>query len=102
MICKQLHHKRLCQPENPLNCTIVTGLHFTTFDGHHFDFRDSCSYSLVQTNTNLTGLTPFNITISDANCYKRFFHSLTLTLSMYGLEVVVKKNDPGMVLVSTV
>ncbi|XP_071325188.1 IgGFc-binding protein [Trachinotus anak] len=99
MVFKQLHHKRLCQPEKPQNCTIVTGLHFTTFDGHHFDFRDSCAYSLVQTNANLTQLTPFSITISDASCYKRLFHSLTLTLSVYGLEVVVRKDDPGKVLV---
>nr|XP_046255484.1 IgGFc-binding protein-like isoform X2 [Scatophagus argus] len=98
MVCKQLHHKRVCQPESPLNCTIVTGLHFTTFDGCHFDFRDSCSYLLVQTKSNLTGLTPFNITISDASCHKRLFHSLTVTLSIYGLEVAVRKDDPGKVL----
>lgn len=101
MVCKELHHKIVCQPEKPLNCTIVTGLHFTTFDGHHFDFRDSCAYSLVQTNSNLTGLTAFNITISDANCHKRLFHSLTITLSIYGLMVVLRKDDPGKVLVST-
>ncbi|KAM9352917.1 IgGFc-binding protein-like [Symphorus nematophorus] len=47
MVCKQLRHKRVCQPEKPQNCTIVTGLHFTTFDGHRFEFRDSCAYSLV-------------------------------------------------------
>lgn len=100
MVCKQLHHRRVCQPENPLNCTIVTGLHFTTFDGHHFDFRDSCAYSLVQTKSNLTGQTPFSVTISDASCRKRLFHSLNLTLSIYGLEVAVRKDDPGKVLVS--
>uniref|UniRef100_A0A8D2ZEQ9 VWFD domain-containing protein n=1 Tax=Scophthalmus maximus TaxID=52904 RepID=A0A8D2ZEQ9_SCOMX len=100
MVCKQLHHKRMCQPENPKNCTIVTGLHFTTFDGHYFDFRDKCAYSLVQTNSSPMGLTPFRITISDASCQKRLFHSLTLTLSIYGLEVVIRKDDPGKVLVS--
>lgn len=46
------------------------------------------------------GLTPFRITISDASCQKRLFHSLTLTLSIYGLEVVIRKDDPGKVLVS--
>ncbi|XP_041649020.1 IgGFc-binding protein isoform X2 [Cheilinus undulatus] len=99
MVCKERHHKRMCQPEKPFNCTIVTGLHFTTFDGHHFGYRDSCSYSLVQTKSNLTGLTPFSITISDANCYKRFSHSLNLRLSIYGLEVMVGKSDPRKVFV---
>ncbi|XP_041798261.1 IgGFc-binding protein-like [Chelmon rostratus] len=98
MLCKQLHHKRVCQAEKPQNCTIVTGLHFTTFDGYHFDFRDSCAYSLVQTKSNLTGLTPFSITISGASCHKRLFHSLNLTLSIYGLEVIVRKDEPGKVL----
>ncbi|XP_063735180.1 IgGFc-binding protein-like [Eleginops maclovinus] len=99
MVCKKLQHKRLCQPETPQNCTVVTGLHFTTFDGRHFDFRDSCAYSLVQTKANLTGLTPFTITISDASCHKRLFHSLDLTLSIYGLELVVRKVDPQKVMV---
>ncbi|XP_028281769.1 IgGFc-binding protein-like [Parambassis ranga] len=99
MVCSQLGHRRVCQPEKPLNCTIVTGLHFTTFDGHHFDFRDSCTYSLVETNHNLTGVTPFRITISDASCYKRFSPSFTTTLSVYGLKVVVRKDEPGKVLV---
>lgn len=72
-----------------------------TFDGHRFEFRDSCSYTLVQTRSNLTGLTPFNITISDASCHKRFFHSVDLILSIYGLEVMVRKDEPGKVLVST-
>ncbi|XP_030248331.1 IgGFc-binding protein-like isoform X5 [Sparus aurata] len=97
-VCKQLHHRRVCQPENPLNCTIVTGLHFTTFDGYHFDFRDSCAYSLVQPKSNLTGQTPFSVTISDASCRKRLFHSLSLTLSIYGLDVAVRKDKPGQVL----
>ncbi|XP_051261445.1 IgGFc-binding protein-like isoform X2 [Dicentrarchus labrax] len=98
MVCMQLYHKRVCQPEKPRNCTIVTGLHFMTFDGYHFDLRDSCSYSLVQTNSNLTGLTPFSVTISDASCHKRLFHSLNLTLKIYDLEVVVRKDEPGKVL----
>ena len=100
MVCKQLQHKRLCQPDDPKNCTLITGLHFTTFDGRHFDFRDSCSYLLVKTKANLTGVTPFNITISDASCHKRLFHSLDLTLLMYGLELVVRKDEPGKVMVS--
>ncbi|XP_059194717.1 IgGFc-binding protein-like isoform X2 [Centropristis striata] len=99
MVCKQLQHQRLCQPEKPQNCSIVTGLHFTTFDGHHFDFRDSCSYSLIETKANLTGLTPFKITISDASCHKRLFHSLDLTLSIYGVKVEVRKGHPGKVLI---
>ncbi|CAJ1061665.1 LOW QUALITY PROTEIN: IgGFc-binding protein [Xyrichtys novacula] len=98
MVCKQLHHKRQCQPEKPMNCSISTGLHFTTFDGHHFDHRDSCSYSWVQTKSNLTGLKPFNVTISDANCLKRFSHSLNLILSICGVEVMVGK-DQGKVFV---
>uniref|UniRef100_A0A3Q3GMI2 IgGFc-binding protein-like n=1 Tax=Labrus bergylta TaxID=56723 RepID=A0A3Q3GMI2_9LABR len=60
MVCKQLHRKKMCQPEKPMNCTLVTGMHFTTFDGHHFDYRDSCSYSLVQTKSNVTEL-HFNV-----------------------------------------
>ncbi|KAM9852133.1 IgGFc-binding protein-like [Aulostomus maculatus] len=100
MVCKKRHHKRMCETESPMNCTVVTGLHFTTFDGHHFDFRDSCAYSLVQTNYNVTSLTPFNITFSDASCHKRFFHSFTLTLSVYGLEVTLTKTDPGRVVVN--
>ncbi|XP_077431132.1 IgGFc-binding protein-like isoform X2 [Vanacampus margaritifer] len=98
MSCKQLPNKRrVCQTDKPLNCSIVTGLHFTSFDGHHFDFRDSCAYILVQTNANINGLQPFNITISDASCHKRLFYSLTLTLSIYNLKIVVDKEDPGKV-----
>nr|XP_020511172.2 LOW QUALITY PROTEIN: IgGFc-binding protein-like [Labrus bergylta] len=99
MVCKQLHRKKMCQPEKPMNCTLVTGMHFTTFDGHHFDYRDSCSYSLVQTKSNVTELAPFTISISDAICHKRLFNSLNLNLSIYDLEVVVGKHDPGKIFV---
>ncbi|XP_029360515.1 IgGFc-binding protein-like [Echeneis naucrates] len=99
MECKQLHHRSVCLPEKSKNCTIITGLHFITFDGHIFDFRDSCAYTLVQTMSNVIGLTTFSITISDASCYKRLFHSLTVTLSVYGIEVMVRKDDPEKVLV---
>ncbi|XP_061677224.1 IgGFc-binding protein [Syngnathoides biaculeatus] len=100
MSCKRLPHKRVCQADRPQNCTVVTGLHFTSFDGHRYDFRDSCAYILVQTNSNLNGFAPFNITISDASCHKRFFHSLTLTLSIYDLEMVVRKEDPDKLFVN--
>ncbi|XP_054637554.1 IgGFc-binding protein isoform X2 [Dunckerocampus dactyliophorus] len=99
MSCNQLTHKRVCQPDKPLNCSVVTGLHFTSFDGHRFDFRDSCAYTLVQTKATLNGPEPFSITISNASCHNKFSHCLTLTLSVYGLEIVVGKEDPGKVLV---
>ncbi|XP_056142244.1 IgGFc-binding protein [Lampris incognitus] len=98
-VCKQLGHKSLCQPkEEHLNCSIVTGLHFITFDGHRFKFRDGCSYILVQT-PNQTEMTPFNIIVSDARCQKRFFHSLNLKLSVYNVEVLVSGDDPEKILV---
>ncbi|XP_077384324.1 IgGFc-binding protein [Festucalex cinctus] len=101
MSCKRLpNRKRVCQTDKALNCSIVTGLHFTSFDGQHYDFRDSCTYILVQTNIHLNGLQPFNITISDASCNKRLYHSQTLTLSIYNLKVVVDKEDPGKVRVN--
>ncbi|XP_061531066.1 IgGFc-binding protein [Phycodurus eques] len=100
MSCKRLPKNRVCQADKPQNCTIVNGLHFTSFDGHHYDFRDNCAYILVQTNTTLNGFEPFNITISGASCHKRLFHSLDLTLSIYGLEIAVGKEDPDKVLVN--
>ncbi|XP_061808679.1 IgGFc-binding protein [Nerophis lumbriciformis] len=98
MSCNKLLHKMVCQYDKPQNCSIVTGMHFTSFDGHRFDLRDSCAYIFVQTNANINGLVPFNITIADATC-KKFFHSLTLKLSAYGLEVVIGKEDPGKLLI---
>ncbi|XP_057690269.1 IgGFc-binding protein isoform X2 [Corythoichthys intestinalis] len=100
MSCKQLPNKRMCQAVDPQNCTIVNGLHFTSFDGNHFDFRDNCEYVLVETNKNLNGLEPFYITIADASCHKRLFHSLTLKLSIYSSEVVLSKEDPDKLLVN--
>ncbi|XP_049587088.1 IgGFc-binding protein isoform X3 [Syngnathus scovelli] len=96
--CKRLPNKRMCQADKSLNCSIVNGRHFTSFDGHHYDFRDNCAYILVQTNANVNGLEPFRITISDSSCHNRLFHSQTLTLTIYNLEVVVGK-DPNEVLV---
>ncbi|XP_061919145.1 IgGFc-binding protein isoform X2 [Entelurus aequoreus] len=98
MSCNKLLHKMVCQYDKPQNCSIVTGMHFTSFDGHRFDLRDSCAYIFVQTNANINGLVPFNITIADASC-KKFFHSLTLKLSAYGLEVVIGKEDPRKLLI---
>nr|XP_057939674.1 IgGFc-binding protein [Doryrhamphus excisus] len=99
MSCNQLTHNRVCQPDKPLNCSVVTGLHFTSFDGHRFDFRDSCAYTLVGTKANLNGSEAFTITISNASCHRKFFHCLTLTLSVYGLGIVIGKEDPGKLLV---
>ncbi|KAM9782502.1 IgGFc-binding protein [Neosynchiropus ocellatus] len=99
MACKRGRHVDLCLPEKSLNCTIVSGFHFTTFDGYHFDFSDSCAYSLVQTRSDLKGLEPFNITVSDASCQRRVFHSRSIKLSIHGLEFEVRKDDPGKLLV---
>ncbi|KAM8825944.1 IgGFc-binding protein [Synchiropus picturatus] len=99
MVCKRGKNVDLCLPEKSLNCTIVSGLHFTTFDGDHFDFSDSCAYSLVQTHPDLKGLEPFNVTVSDASCHRRLFHSRSIKLSIHGLEFEVRKDDPGKLLV---
>lgn len=99
-VCMQLGNRRMCQPKEALNCTLVTGLYFNTFDGYHFEFRDSCAYTLVQTTSVQTELTPFNITISDASCSKRLFHSLNLKLAVYSVELMVSKDDPEKLLVS--
>ncbi|KAK4303757.1 hypothetical protein Pmani_024255 [Petrolisthes manimaculis] len=36
------------------HCSVYNDPHFTTFDGHYYDFHGSCNYSLAQTDTSLS------------------------------------------------
>ncbi|KAK3881640.1 hypothetical protein Pcinc_013927 [Petrolisthes cinctipes] len=37
-----------------VHCSVYNDPHFTTFDGHYYDFHGSCNYSLAQTDTSLS------------------------------------------------
>ncbi|XP_035236093.1 IgGFc-binding protein-like [Anguilla anguilla] len=92
--CQVLSGVRGCYPANPVNCTLLGGLHFRTFNGHTFDFRGGHTYTLAAAPSHAPGLVPFDVSIGNAAGGARLFLSLDLTVQVYGQVLTVAKETP--------
>ncbi|XP_061094998.1 IgGFc-binding protein-like [Conger conger] len=94
--CRLLDGVRGCYPTGVVYCTLMGGLHFRTFNGHTFDFRDGYTYSLAASAAPLRAghLVPFQISIGSASGSTRLFLSLDLRVQVYGKDLVIRKEHP--------
>ncbi|KAG9341763.1 hypothetical protein JZ751_018485, partial [Albula glossodonta] len=98
--CQVINGTRGCYHTNPYNCTLMRGLHFHTFNRDSFDFRHSCSYTLVLVQPNVGSFVPFDVSIANASPGSRLFLSLDLRVRVYGKDLVIARETPGRLMVN--
>lgn len=60
-ICKVSYGILRCVAVDSATCRVSGSIHYTTFDGRHFDFMGTSVYVLAQTCWTRPGLNPFTI-----------------------------------------
>uniref|UniRef100_A0A8C5DKG4 IgGFc-binding protein-like n=1 Tax=Gouania willdenowi TaxID=441366 RepID=A0A8C5DKG4_GOUWI len=97
--CTMVDGVRACQPISYATCTASGDPHYHTFDGHRFDFQGTCVYQLVKLCSQQAGLEPFEVTVQNDNRgSKRVSYTKTVTVTAYGVILIISRNHPNKVL----
>ncbi|XP_051955226.1 IgGFc-binding protein [Xyrauchen texanus] len=59
--CTVKNNEAVCVAKSKASCMAMGDPHYKTFDGNHFSFQGTCSYTLLKTSGKDSTLTPFNI-----------------------------------------
>uniref|UniRef100_A0A8C3SKN7 VWFD domain-containing protein n=1 Tax=Chelydra serpentina TaxID=8475 RepID=A0A8C3SKN7_CHESE len=92
-----------CYPTSYASCTASGDPHYTSFDGHRFDFQGSCQYQLAGQCQEQEELVDFQVLVQNDN---RGLRAVSFTraveVRVYGVNITVSRDYPGRVLVNGV
>lgn len=86
--------ERACLPYRLGYCTLESGRHFRTFDGHAFDFQGSCAYRMAGLCSGEAHLAPFEVQALNAGDAES---ALKVVVKVYDVTIEIGSRNDGQV-----
>ncbi|KAJ8289756.1 hypothetical protein GJAV_G00004980 [Gymnothorax javanicus] len=98
--CKVENGVRKCQPVGSGTCVASGDPHYTSFDGLHFDFQGTCTYTLAKgCGLEGTHLVPFSVQVENERWLRAWWTMVSVTrlvaLKVYGYTLILREDTPG-------
>ncbi|XP_074837549.1 IgGFc-binding protein-like [Carettochelys insculpta] len=92
-----------CYPSSYASCTASGDPHYTSFDGHRFNFQGSCQYQLAGRCQDREELVDFQVLVQNANKgFQAVSYTRAVEVRVYGMNITLSRDYPGRVLVNGV
>ncbi|XP_051776740.1 IgGFc-binding protein-like [Erpetoichthys calabaricus] len=98
MHCQIINGQAMCVPLPKAVCRVWGDPHYITFDGQHFDFQGTCTYTIAKTCIGTSDPLTFNVEAKNENqgnlgvsCLKE------IKIAVYGYSIMVSRGENGRV-----
>ncbi|CAM5176236.1 unnamed protein product, partial [Eretmochelys imbricata] len=100
-ICKMINEQPKCVPVSRGTCRAGGYFHYRTFDGRAYDFHGNCTYTVVKTCRDASGLPSFHVMAKSENSGNtQVFYVGSVTVQVDGVTVTAARAEAGFVWVS--
>uniref|UniRef100_A0A8C4XEY0 IgGFc-binding protein-like n=1 Tax=Erpetoichthys calabaricus TaxID=27687 RepID=A0A8C4XEY0_ERPCA len=100
MICRLINGQATCVPLPRAVCLVWGDPHYISFDGSHFDFQGTCTYTIAKTCIGTSDKLSFNVEAKNENRGNLGVSFLKMIkIVVYGYSIVVSRGENGRVTV---